>query len=90
MKPCKQCDKNDWSYVKLDDDPHIYCKCNKCGYKFSFLIPKKKCMFCRQRADFEHIDIDENTRGKKCSLCGKIKRLKIAKAVFIRGVLQKD
>ena len=87
MKPCKKCGKNDWSYVKLDNDPHIYCKCKKCGYEFNFLIPKKKCMFCGRRTDFERIDIDKNTRGKKCLLCGRVKELKIAKATFAYGKL---
>ena len=89
MKPCKKCGHNSWDYLKLDNDPHIYCTCKNCGYKLSFLVPKKFCSFCLQPADFEKFVIDEKTRGKKCLLCGEIKVLDRARAFFrsVNGVL---
>lgn len=82
MSPCKKCSANNWDYKKLDNDPHIYCRCKACGYEFSFLIPKKSCMFCLKPTDFERVDIDAKTRGKKCLLCGKVKEMEIAQCKF--------
>ena len=47
-------------------------------------------MFCQQPADFEKVDIDEKHRGKKCSLCGKIKILEKAHGQYrtVDGTLQ--
>lgn len=90
MAPCKKCYKNNWDYKKLDNDPHIYCKCKACGYEFKFVIPKKNCMFCGQPADFEKFIINDKTRGKKCLLCGKTKVMERARGQYkkIDGVMK--
>lgn len=82
MKPCKKCGENTWDYVKLDNDPHIYCTCKNCGTKLNFIIPKKRCSNCNEPTDFERVDVDGDTRGKKCKLCGFVKKMPIAKAKF--------
>ena len=81
MYPCK-CGANNWDFVKLDNNPQIFCKCKSCGKSISFLIPKKACSFCFKPTDFERLDIDENHRGKKCLLCGEVKVMEKAKAEF--------
>ena len=88
MKPCKKCFKNNWKYVKLDNDPHIYCACLNCGYQFSFIIPKKKCLKCQKPSEFERIDlVSSGFRGKKCLSCGYVKKIRIASGMFVNGKL---
>lgn len=88
MKPCTKCGKNNWSYVKLDNNPNIYCTCKNCGYEVSFEV-KKRCGKCKQGIDaFIYEDIDDNYRNKICPKCGAIKSFLVAKAIFHRGVLQ--
>lgn len=90
MKPCKKCGKNDWDYVKLDNDPHIYCTCKNCNAKTKFKIPQKRCSSCNEFTDFERIDVDKKHRGKKCKKCGFVKVLENASAYFVYGVLIPD
>lgn len=85
MSPCPKCHDNNWDYKKLDNDPHIYCRCKNCSYEFNFLIPKKKCGGCGQPADFERLyNEKEKWRGKKCLLCGYTKKIPIAEGKFMQ------
>lgn len=83
MKPCSKCAENSWDYLKMDNDPHIYCTCRSCGAKVQFVVPKKCCESCGTPTDFERVDISDIERGKKCLKCGHVKVMPIASASFV-------